>query len=467
MAAFSFFPSLDSSSSFSVLNYEEPEDDALSSPPKHQQQQCVIARSDSSWNKSHQQTCQFLNSLMATPKQVLEQQSHNSSSVHERPTVEEVEVWGDDHAMQAASKRLMEQIEETSSNKNRSVPTTTVSWLYRTLMRKAAITIATTESEDDQDWLQQDDEYNAEVRRSALVEWHVQVLCMQLTVEACREIIRGISAPRSFYREGEHEDTCFFGWCRRDSNLIASKLPMEQLVFLAQVLELSKLATVKDEYIVLHKKQPFDNQIETCLASFQIKQAISAIETNLINWTANIQRCEQNALAMKRANKPTAQLLSEWKKKKLMEQQVESAHSSLLNLELLQAALESAKNQMEIIKVLQVSRETWTSINVVTLEEVDNVVSDLKDEFDLSTQLNATLDITTSTIVYNEEDLLEELEGLTISESVQIVQSQVINSTGFSKVKPKMAKKMHQTKAQMEELSSLPKTAIAKPIPMM
>jgi hypothetical protein len=103
----------------------------------------------------------------------------------------------------------------------------------------------------------------------------------------------------------------------------------------------------------------------------------------------------------------------------------------------------------------------------VTLEEVDNVVSDLKDEFDVSTQLNATLDISTSTIVYNEEDLLEELEGLTISESVQIVQSQVINSTGFSKVKPKMAKKMHQTKAQMEELSSLPKTAIAKPIPMM
>jgi Snf7 len=121
---------------------------------------------------------------------------------------------------------------------------------------------------------------------------------------------------------------------------------------------------------------------------------------------------------MKRANKPKSQILRELKKKKLLEQHVESARMALLNLEQTQSTLDTATSQVEIVKLLHVSRDTWRNMQgEVTSEQVDEMVFDLQEEMELGTELNAVLATTTGGYRLNEEDaLLEELESLTLSE---------------------------------------------------
>ena len=105
-----------------------------------------------------------------------------------------------------------------------------------------------------------------------------------------------------------------------------------------------------------------------------------------------------------------------------MEQHVESARSTLLNLEQTRATLETTASHLEILHLLQKTNDTWKELKEhVTVEQVDQVVMDLQEEMQLGMNVKAAMEITTTTTtteicaVDEEEEILKEFEQLTLS----------------------------------------------------
>jgi hypothetical protein len=403
-----------------VAEYNQPDDDALCARKKPDAALMMKQEEKRSWDAAHQQTCESLNSIIATPRQVLEitiegPGPNNNNTVEERPDVTKYVSWKNEmQAVELVSKRLLEfqqeeasmkQLHQSASTRRSASWMTPVTWLFQIL--------TTTMTNDDvDDWKQEDDEHDAVAR--TLVDWDEPIVNVTRAAESCQAILRHLGdMPRVFHRKGEDEETCFYGWCHTFSSL-----PTEQLAFLTKVLIATDYATVKDDCIVLHT-DPHGDDVETAVASFQIQQAIQSMETKVDAWVVQIQHCQQTALLMNRAHKPKSQILSELKKKKLLEKHVESARMALLNLEQTQSSLDTVTNQVEIVKLLQVSRDTFRNIKgEITTEQVDEMVSDLQEEMELVTESNAVfLAETTGGSRLNEEDaLLEELQNLTLDE---------------------------------------------------
>ena len=96
--------------------------------------------------------------------------------------------------------------------------------------------------------------------------------------------------------------------------------------------------------------------------------------------------------------KATLQLRRVLKQKKVIEQHVESARSTLLNLEQTRATFETTASQLEILDLLQRTNDAWKELTKgVSVEQVDQVVMDLQEEMQLGMDVNSAMEITTAT----------------------------------------------------------------------
>jgi Snf7 len=371
------------------------------------------------WKELHLDTCRSLHSITATPKQVLEYQA----ILEERP-INAVMWKNQENAIQQVGLEILHPLPISSW----SVMTTPLSWLYQRMMTP-------TEKPDEGEWQQEDDEFHT-AQISSLAGWEDVVLNVPLAAELCQQIIQNSNTkkvPRVFSRDGTDLDTSFFSWCQHiaTTDSVISKISTDQLSFLLQVLVHTNYATIQDHYIVLHDTQSSKSCIETAIVNFQLQQSIIAMETQISRWTINIQHLEQQIeIIMKGSNttttakaKATLQIRRVLKQKKIIEQHVESARSTLLNLEQTRATFETTASQLEILDLLQRTNDAWKELTKgVSVEQVDQVVMDLQEEMQLGMDVNSAMEITTATTattvtptVDEDEEILKELERLTLS----------------------------------------------------
>ena len=389
------------------------------------------------WKELHLDTCRSLYSITATPKQVLEYQA----ILEERP-INAVMWKNQENAIQQVGLEILHPLPISSW----SVMTTPLSWLYQRMMTP-------TENPDEGEWQQEDDEFHT-AKISSLAGWEDVVLNVPLAAELCQQIIQNSNTkniPRVFSRDGTDLDTSFFSWCQHitTNDSVLSKISTDQLSFLLQVLLHTNYATIQDHCIVLHDTQSSKSCIETAIVNFQLEQSIIAMETQISRWTTNIQHLEQQIeVIMKGSNtttttttittakaKATLQLRRVLKQKKIIEQHVESARSTLLNLEQTRATFETTASQLEILDLLQRTNDAWKELTKgVSVEQVDQVVMDLQEEMQLGMDVNSAMEITTATAttvthtVDEDEEILKELEQLTLSGN--------LTDHGYEKVAP-------------------------------
>ena len=179
-----------------------------------------------------------------------------------------------------------------------------------------------------------------------------------------------------------------------------------------------KLAHIDNDVLAIGILTDSDRDI--AIALFRLDMAMKATEASLEQWTMQRDAALARAIQCKRQNLNTA-AMAELKRKALYESHLERARDTLLNLEQTQHAVQTAHSQAQIVRVLQETASTWKLVRQdrVTLEQVDNLSLDLAEELGHLNHDNTTL-VQIAKDDFNDEELLTELQNLTLSEKGRI-----------------------------------------------
>jgi len=347
-------------------------------------------------------------SLVATSRDVLEHYEH-TASVMERPPNAQIVKWDDKEVnkkkefRETEKRALLEKLNADKTKTNRS------SWsITKALSGRAikAYNFVMDKEDDEAQWGEEDDDYdNTANNAEAPVDFEVPILNLELAVACCEAIMKNILSIQVVQDVEELRE-----WCRSYKDLVyVSKLPDEQLAFLVEALVEQKRVEVHDELLVLLPSSTVDSsQRDTAVALFQIASAQKRTELNLARWNAQHAATTRRAQQLKQQGR-TQQALTELRKRTLLEEHMDTAHASLLNLEQTKTAIENAANQRQILQALSSTTEALqeTRLNV---DDVDTVALDLQDELELLSKA------VHSPTAAEEDELLQELEELTAND---------------------------------------------------
>ena len=101
------------------------------------------------------------------------------------------------------------------------------------------------------------------------------------------------------------------------------------------------------------------------------------------------------------------------KRKKLYEKEIEKIFNVKMTLETQVISLESAAQNAQTFQAMQAGTQTMSKIrNEVGIEQVDDVMDDIKEEMELANEINDAIAQPVDPLMADEDDLLAELNEL-------------------------------------------------------
>jgi hypothetical protein len=157
------------------------------------------------------------------------------------------------------------------------------------------------------------------------------------------------------------------------------------------------------------------------IALLDLEVAQQALEYQMAQWTLQIQECEARALSFKRKNPNDKRALTELRKRKLLQDQVDSFSAQLLNLEQTKLALGHATHRKMVVQALSDTKDTLSGIrrsNPSYLEQVDELLQEtLVDELVDAAATTTTIGGAGGAVDWmNDDELLAELEQLALQD---------------------------------------------------
>ena len=115
--------------------------------------------------------------------------------------------------------------------------------------------------------------------------------------------------------------------------------------------------------------------------------------------------------------------LNQMKLRKIYETRIDALTNQQLNLENIESAIESSKTNQEMMNLMTESTQVLRTIRgEIPIEEIDDAVDDFQAELIESKLVNETLGaIGTNSLTIDEDELLEELNGLSLQDNNRIV----------------------------------------------
>jgi hypothetical protein len=218
------------------------------------------------------------------------------------------------------------------------------------------------------------------------------------------------------------------------------------------------------DVVVLGKTndKEYQQSLQTRLTLHDLEYARCQVQDRIDMTVQKLNASTQRALAARHArNEKLA--LAEMKRRKLLEQTLESAYAQLQNLEQLHVTLETACHQRDDIKMLREATDALRTIQQqdTNLEQLDDVLDDLQEERDHVTRINDTL--ASMVPAEDEDELMKELQALTLGDDdKEEVESKDDASTGMpTEDVPVSMSDEKETPTPVESMS-----ASATPIPI-
>jgi len=204
----------------------------------------------------------------------------------------------------------------------------------------------------------------------------------------------------------------------------------------ARIIRRENLDSMRTDVIVLSSGamttgdgDQIPENIRIAISLWDIKIAEEKIEKKLQEWSEQAAECTKNALKFKKRNQikmATTQLA----KRNLIQKRIDS--DSRLQIQLLQTkdAIESAQSNRSILDLMADSTKLLRQLREETpLEEVDDVIDDLQSEIDDLQDITETISTIGKTVtdVGTDEELLAELQNLSLNDSVSNAPTAVIS----------------------------------------
>ena len=409
-----------------------------------------------SWNQAHDVYCTKHGTLKATIQQVLLETCEDNQEIpwelprrnHVNVLVEAEEVA--DFLQTKRGKSTADTVATTPQKSSAS------SWLMSPLKIVSAVASIMRDPDDEIDeWVQDgddafiddDDDNNyaagssSSSSSSAALELNTPIINLDMTESAiqCLENEIGHIPPDMPHVLGLSE---WNDWAHsslaKDSTNKHYRFSVHENDFLLQVLvDLNRAKIIRREnsepkglnVVVLSSKTlttgnddkiPEDCRIHVYL--WDIQRAEEKIEQKLQEWSEQAAECTKKALQYKKRNqiKIAATQLA---KRNMIQKRIDS--DSRLQMQLLQtkSAIESARTNRSMIDLMADSTKLLRQLREETpLEEIDDTIDDLQSEIDDLQEINDVISSVgrNATNMVTDEELLEELQNLSIHENVPI-----------------------------------------------
>lgn len=442
--------------------YDQPDDDyVVASSPRakvnEQQQQEEEEIGDDPWTTALHDTCLSLNSLYATPQQVM-QKSVVENESFERPKQSEVMLWSNTDKVSTlveCYKRKQKEIDAKEQASSSWWISRVASRVYNTV---AVVSKVNDDDYIDLDWNQAGEDHSVSAAPCE-VPWKEPVLHLDLAVQCCQGIVSKAKESVAIfeaeknqerhavilYREGT-ADNCFMGWIRKlqkqkssseqdeeddekystvisPEHLLLSKLPDDQMqVLLDVLLELNYARLVDDDMIVVGGDAEQQSEDSVAVSLFRLDSAMKKIDTRIQHWTEQRDSSLTQALKYNKKSKTNATaknlVMTHLRRKQLYDRNLAQAHATLLNLQQTRGAVETAQSQVHITKVLSETAMALHDLNAngVTVDQVEDLKDDLQEEYEHLDMIHGSLTAQDGQTEGDDKLLLQELEALMITD---------------------------------------------------
>ena len=407
--------------------------------------------SAASWNQAHDMYCSKHGTLKATIRQILSEICEENQEIPwELPSRsdENVLVEAKDVANILQTKRLNNSRNTIGTPVKASISSLLMSPLK---MVSAVASIMRDPDDDVDEWVQDDDDafiddaYNCggELSSSSSSDFglNTPIINLDITEAAVECIERNMDQipPEVPLVMGLTE---WNNWaCSSFSNhstFNKFKLSVYDHDFLLQVLvDLNRARIIQRansepkglDVIVLtsktietEKDDSIPENLRIAISIWDIQKAEENIEQKLQEWSEQAAECTKKALMYKKRNQMKI-AATQLAKRRLIQQRMDS--DSRLQIQLLQTknAIESAQSNRSMIDLMADSAKMLRQLREETpLEEVDEAIDDLHSEIDGLQDINDMIASVGNNVTNacTEDELLEELQNLTISDNVPV-----------------------------------------------
>lgn len=368
------------------------------------------------WNTSFRDACLSLQTLTATPHEVLEYlektNKEECSLSLELPKKSKAILWKNNDVVPTIIEKYHEQQRQEQERLN-------VKERKQGMLTKVATQVFQRiffiqEVEDVHTWTEENDDYSSEHD----LGWQQEIANIGLAVQCCQTLVRHAAEGKVLLRQGDSEHSVM-GWIRSlPKEELVSTLPEGQISVLMDALLEMKLARIVDDILAIGFTTDIDRDIS--MALLRIDMAMRATEASMEQWTIQRDAALTRAVQCKRQNRNAA-AIREMKRKALYETHLESTRGTLINLEQTQHAVQTAQSQAQLVRMLEETASTWKVVRQygVTIEEVNDLALNLAEELGHLDDDNRKL-LQCSNDDFSEEELLTELGNLTLAENDRI-----------------------------------------------
>jgi CO dehydrogenase/acetyl-CoA synthase epsilon subunit len=413
-----------------------------------------------SWNQAHDLYCTKHGTLKATIQQVLSETCEENQEIPwELPRRSNVNVLVE--AKEVAD--FLQTKREKSTVATTPQKSSASSWLMSPLKIVSAVASIMRDPDDEIDeWIQEgddafideDDNYSAEPSSSSssstALELNTPIINLDMTESAiqCLENEIGHLPPDMPHVLGLSE---WNYWAHsslaKDNTNNNFHFSVHDKDFLLQVLvDLNRARIIQREncepkgldVVVLSSKtlttgndDRIPDNFHIPIYLWDIQKAEEKIEQKLQEWSEQAAECTKKALQYKKRNqiKIAATQLT---KRNLIQKRIDS--DSRLQMQLLQIknAIESAQSNRSMIDLMADSTKLLRQLREQTpLEEIDETIDDLQSEIDGLQDINDTISSIGKNVTNmgTDEELLEELQNLSINENVPVTSTTADTST--------------------------------------
>lgn len=399
---------------------KEQEKAHSSPPPACDSPASPSLESATNWPDALYLACRSQSTFMQTPKQVL----HHQEQIL-RPRQDECTLF--QSTVETTAKAVVDQIKkESSSNASQTTLTrralnvvsgtaSTVAWGVSKIYQYS-VADADDYEDTELDWKEERDDTIHE--STPLVPWDQPVVCVKLVEECTSQLILQCSQLNAVSLQGTSGKYTFAEWAVNACPNIARGLQRHDLDLLAHILVQSghALMAENNKYLVFGDSSKPTNT-EYAVSLLKLNQAIYAAEQQISKWQDQETQCARRALERKQRNDVRGAKL-ELTRKRQLDSNISTTQTSLLNLLQVRDTLElSHLQQSHVTESLKQATSALAALRQeCTVEDVDEVMLDLKEESDHVYSVSTALVGNTDQQDLDEDELMQELERLQLDD---------------------------------------------------
>ena len=387
------------------------------------------------WKEAHAAYCRSHSTLRASIQQVVNDCCDEGQDLPWELPSRQMVVTDEKDLLAQISPALLE-----SSTPDSSFPTSTrVLQLTKRVANGLLSKFYDDGLEESSDWQQDDDDalVASSARTSKALDFSLPIfylpsttLCLQVLQQRILQQTANTKAP-VILSKAEWKPWCSSPSKQEDGNItscpLLSKLSLSDTEWLLQLLVQCGYAKLVEgqsdqvDLIVLRKfsdnrsnKNTKEEETQIAIALWKLRKAQEGLERQLQAWSEQAMECQKKAIEFQR-QKQKSLALSQMTKRRLLNERIQTSSQSLMTLEQTQAAIETAKSNKAIVDLLAQSTIVLQVLNASTpIEQIQEVHEDLQSEMDQLSQVQEAMAATTTGVQFDEDELLKELEGLTI-----------------------------------------------------